>query len=352
MEEKIKDFKKRNDNQILLAKKIIGAYKMNENNLNYQIISNAKNILNFNDINPKNYKNDYSPINFRFNILKDFSIHNYANEIIKIEKIQKNIEIKVDSKEEIDCVLYLENKNKLIYNINNKIYLLNTKNYKIEDQIESKCCFYLMNLMEDKETILLSHENYIEKLSIEKDKLILELFLDDLYMKFPGIIINYEDQYAWTCRFGIGFVNNDYYRVEDMIENNIINSSSGGYDIYVFNIFKYKNDILFILKYFYYEECEDSDLFIKLGSYKKKSYFNEFLCLESYDINISDYHFDESKDFKIYNYNLDDIVIFGKLYIHIIDILNWTKKTKISISNRLIKDSYYLNNCCFLILFD
>ena len=48
MIEKIYNFKQRNENQILLAKNLIESYKTNIDNLNYQIILNTKNILNFN----------------------------------------------------------------------------------------------------------------------------------------------------------------------------------------------------------------------------------------------------------------------------------------------------------------
>ena len=84
MEEEFNNFKKRNANQILLAKKIIEAYKLNINNLNYQIILNAKNVLNFNDINYKLIIQDDLPINFEYNILKEFPISNYVKEKISI----------------------------------------------------------------------------------------------------------------------------------------------------------------------------------------------------------------------------------------------------------------------------
>ena len=94
MEKKIKYFKIRNENQILLVKKMIEAYKTNINNLNYQIILNSKNVLNFNNINLKSLTQNDSLINLDFNILKEFSVYSYANKTISIEKIQQNLEIK------------------------------------------------------------------------------------------------------------------------------------------------------------------------------------------------------------------------------------------------------------------
>jgi len=197
LEEKINNFRKRNNNQIIFAKKLIDVYKSNINNLNYQIISNTKNLLHFNGINPKKFIQFHSPINFDYNILQSFSVSNYINETLTIEKIQKNLEIKFKSKKLIDCVVLLEKKNKLIFNIEKNIYLLSTKNYKLEDQVTTDHSIILMNLMDDKETILISHAKYIEKLSIENNKLFLENFLvKNVYMDKPGIIINYDNDYA------------------------------------------------------------------------------------------------------------------------------------------------------------
>ena len=87
LEEKIINFKKRNNNQIILAKKIIEVYKANIDNLNYQIISNTKNLLNFNDINYKLITQKDLPINLEYNILKDYPVSNYLNETISIEQL-------------------------------------------------------------------------------------------------------------------------------------------------------------------------------------------------------------------------------------------------------------------------
>ena len=38
--------------------------------------------------------------------------------------------------------------------------------------------------------------------------------------------------------------------------------------------------------------------------------------------------------------------------IYIINVFDWVIKRKISLSNRLIKNSYYLNDCCSLIFFN
>ena len=131
MIEKLYNFKQRNENQILLAKNLIESYKTNIDNLNYQIILNTKNILNFNDINYKLIIQNNLPFDFEYNILKEFPISNYINETISIKKIQKNLEIKIDSKDTIDKVLSFPNRNNLIFNIINKIFFyLIQKNIK------------------------------------------------------------------------------------------------------------------------------------------------------------------------------------------------------------------------------
>ena len=86
IEEKVKNFKQRNDNQILLAKKIIETYKscLKSNTLTYQTFLNTKNILQFNEINKT--IEDNKLINFNLNILKAFSIDNYIGKKVSIEK--------------------------------------------------------------------------------------------------------------------------------------------------------------------------------------------------------------------------------------------------------------------------
>ena len=350
LEEKINNFRKRNNNQIIFAKKLIDVYKSNINNLNYQIISNTKNLLHFNGINPKKFIQFHSPINFDYNILQSFSVSNYINETLTIEKIQKNLEIKFKSKKLIDCVVLLEKKNKLIFNIEKNIYLLSTKNYKLEDQVTTDHSIILMNLMDDKETILISHAKYIEKLSIENNKLFLENFLvKNVYMDKPGIIINYENDYAWTNMYNIGFKYKEYYNILEY-SYEIDDRFSGGYKAIILNIFKYKDDILFIFLFLARDHhMEYMYETIKFGSYKKNLIFEQFLDLEELDD--YDYRLITDQYYKINQFKPNEIIVFGMKEIYVINIFDWVIKRKISISNRLIKNSYYLNNFCSLIFF-
>ena len=351
LEEEINNFKRRNNSQIYLAKNLIDAYKSNINNLNFQIISNVKNVIHFNGINPKKFIQFNSPINFGYNILKEFSVYNYVNETISIEKIQKNYEMKFNSKKPINCVILLENERKLIFNIEKKIFLINTKTYKPLQQIESDSKIILMNLMEDKETILISHDRYIEKLRIMNDKLILEDFIKkNVYIDKPGIIINYQNDYAWTNSYNIGFAHKQYFNILDS-SYDLYNRYSGGYKARLIKLFKFKDDILFIFIFFssdHHREYYHKD--IKLGSYKKQLSFEEFLDLEELD-DEADYHIITADDFNIHCFKPNEVIIFGKISIFIINIFDWSIEEKILISERLIKSSYYLKDNCFLIFF-
>ena len=190
IEEKLIKFKKRNNNQILLAKKIIELYKSNLNNLNYQMISNTKNLLHFNEIKLKDYEDYNSKFILETNILEEYSINNYINKTLNIQKIQKNTEIKSDIKYNIGKVIILKNQNKIIFNTSQNIFLLNNKNYSIKDKIETKDNILSLNLV-DEEIILISFNNSIKQLKIENDKIIIEDYLNDIEVSEPGIAIEY-----------------------------------------------------------------------------------------------------------------------------------------------------------------
>ena len=344
IEEKINDFKKRNNAQISLAKKLIETYKGNINNLNYQIISNTKNILRFNELEPKSFLESNKLINFDFNILKIFSVNHYLKEELKIEKIQKNLEIKFNSDEYIENFTILEKRKKLIFNIKKKLYMIDNEKFILEDKIESRLDILLINLMKDKETILISHPNSIEKLKIENNKIILENFLNNICIKMPGHIINYENEYAWTCKSHIGFLKRKFYNISNHFSDEF-DEDICDYEVRVFKLFEYKTDILYIIAFtdFQYDDgtCDNS---IRLGSYKRSTCSNEYIYLEAHGCISLD-------DFKIYSYKSDNIIIFGKLGVFIIDILNMRIIKQIKICQKLILNSFYLDEfSCFLII--
>ena len=228
--------------------------------------------------------------------------------------------------------------------------MFNTKTYKIVDQIKSDSKILFLNLMDDKETILISHEDSIEELIIENDKLKLELFLStNIHIYQPGIIIDYKDEYAWTNGVNIGFINNKYYNIMESSGELAYDYNSGGYKAIIVNLLQHKNDILFVFYFCGYNHHNEKRYeSIKLGSYNRKSNFDQVLVLESlkYKTNV-----EPQTDFKIHRLKNDDIIIFGFEKILIIDVFNWKKKEEIYISNKLIMNSYYLSDSCYLLFF-
>ena len=205
-----------------------------------------------------------------------------------------------------------------------------------------------MNLMDDKETILISRESSIEKLTIEKNKLKLENFLSsDVHIHYPGFIINYKNEYAWTNGANIGFINNKYYNIINSAEEIIFGGYSGGYKANIVKLFQYKDDILFIFYFCGFDHHMDNYSSIKMGSYFRETNFNNFMNLERFGAKV-----DPETDYKIYCLKNDELIICALKNIYIVDYINWRKKAKIPFTNRIIKNSYYLNDNYFLLFFE
>ena len=83
-----------------MAKNIINIYNVSlkSKNLTKELILNLINIVQFNESDINNFIRQINSINFRFNILKPFSIENYVEEKISIKKIQKNAKISLKNK--------------------------------------------------------------------------------------------------------------------------------------------------------------------------------------------------------------------------------------------------------------
>ena len=216
LQKKIKEFKKRNDNQIQLAKKIVEVYKnaVNSGNLSYQIIMNKKNILKYNPISINNIFPGNYQFNLEYNLLEAFPIDFYIDEKIKIENIQKitNIKYKKDKKNErVSYFLSFIKNNEIIGYQKNKIFSFNMKDYSKTCEIETNDNIIRLNLMKDNETIFAVFEKSIKKLKFEKNQIILENYLDGINVDNLGKIINYKDGIAWTNYQYIGFYSIDYY---------------------------------------------------------------------------------------------------------------------------------------------
>lgn len=353
LEEKLDKFKKRNSNQIKLSQKIIEIYKDNINNLNYQIILNTKNILNFNDIKLKNYLENNFKYIFEEDILKQFSVKNYLNEQFNIENIQKNLEIKYDLKLDIEKVIFLDEKEKIIFNTKKNIFLLNVIDYKTEHKIISDDNILSLNLLNDKKTILISYPDSIKKLKINNDKMIIEDFLNNIDIDEPGIVIKYQDEYAWTNGEYIEFSVSKIYSFRDGL-----NLYESDYEIHheynLINIFPFFDSILYV--------CLDRNIiegdwydYIIFGSYKNGLNSNKYIELEKFS---KDFFYDYEKihnEFKSFIFKYDEIIIFGILGIYIINPFKMELKEKIIfleefiVSEKIIENVYYLNNSCFLI---
>ena len=353
IEEKLNKFKKRNENQIILAKKIIELYKSNINNLNYQILLNTKNILHFNEIKLKDYEDYNSKFILETNILKEYSLNNYINEKIDVQKIQKNTEIKSDIKFNIGKVILLKRQNKIIFNTSQNIVLLNNKNYIIQDKIQTKDNIKSMNLI-GKEMILISFKNSIKKLKIENDKIIIEDFLNGVHVSKPGIIIKYKDEYAWTNRDYIEFSHSKAYDYEQYLNSEYDYKTS--YYFKVINLIQFFDDIIFII----YLRSISEDFYthnLILGSIKKGSCKENYIDFEEFDFDGSDdydemeYYKSINTDYNIYISNYYEIIINGKLGIYIINPYQWIITKKITFSNKLIENIFYLNDSFFLIFF-
>ena len=352
IEEKLNKFKKRNENQILLAKKIIELYKSNLNNLNYQMISNTKNLLHFNEIKLKDYEDYNSKFILETNILEEYSLNNYINETLNIQKIQKNTEIKIDPKSNIEKFIFLKKQNKIIFNTSQNIFLLNNKNYSIEDKIEIKDTILSLNLIEE-EKILISFENSIKQLKIENDKIIIKEFLNNIEVSDPGIIIKYKDEYAWTNGEYIEFNHSKAYNYKRDLDSEDFDYKSSFY-FKVINLIQFFDDILFIIsiKEFY----EGSEYYyFNLGSRKKGLSNENYISLENfnfdcdYDNNALKSYESLHKNYDISIFNYDEIIIEGKIGIYIINPYKWEIKKEIFFSNKLIQKVLYFNDSFFLI---
>ena len=335
LEEKIKALKKRNEEQILLARKIINTYNsvLKSDNLTYQILSNFQNILQFNEINKNFLNRGFDTINFEYNILKEFPINTFINEKLSIEKIQNIIKLNLDIKK----FLFLEKKNKIIFYSDETIYLFNLKNFAFEDQINSGSYILALNLMKDKETILVSHGGAIRKLNIEDNKMKLENYLLRVHIDEPGIIINYKNELAWTMGSNIGFSSKQKYYVYKKV-NDFFNQRN----IYVniINIFQYdENSILYV---YLIKEKYNASIFF--NQYENGESKNRDIFLEGIYYSNIDY------TYKIYDLKSNKIIIFGNNIIYIIDIFDWKIINKINnLNNSIIINSYNLDNFYFIL---
>ena len=343
LEQKIKDFKKRNNEQILLAKKIINVYisSLKSNNLTYQLILNTQNILHFNDIN-KEQLNTFH-FNFDYNILKAFHIDNYLKESIAFGNIQKVTDLNFN--EHINSIIFYEKKNKIIVYSENRIFLLNTLNFAYESKIECDYEIISIILMKDNETILVSHETGINKLMIEDNKIVIKDYLKNVSVYNSGVIINYKNGIAWTCEDTIKFSSKKEFHIFKETNEQYLGKKM---NLQLVNLLQYTEDTILYLYNFYDGSWDLNSLHFNIYNSNEKSKYNDII-LEKESLDYSD----ESNNHKIFNFRTNEIIIISIKEINIINIFNWQIiNTIYPPKDSRMYNSISLNDFQFLIFFN
>ena len=346
LEHKIEEFKKRNDAQIILVKNLINIYNssFNSKNITKELLLNLKNIVQFNELNIDHFMFQINSVDFGFNILKPFPIENLLEEKILIQKIQNNTTI--EFKENIKSLLILEKLNKIIVYSENKLFLFNPKNYKIQNEIKSKNGIISLNLMKDN-TILVSHPESISKLKIENNKMMLENYISgerfDIY--YPGIIVDYKSNVAWTDDRYIGMYGNKYYHIDKYLDNYSFSNKnmewSGDYSITTTYLYSFTDDILlyaYLFKGMDHHGQSFPELYLSL-------YNKEMVKNRDYELFLGNNTYT-----KIFKLNSEVVVVFGGdnfivLNVYSFKTINIIKvnETKKSINNCfLLNKNYYM----------
>ena len=355
IEDKLNEYKQRNENQIMLARKIIEIYYSNLDNLNYQIVSNIKNLLCFNQIKLEEFEGYDLKFVLESNILKEYSLYNYINEKLIIKNIQKNLEIRINNKQNIKDVFILHKQGKIIYNAGQTLFLINNQNYSIEDKREINKDILSMNLIKEKEEemLLISFKNSIKKIKMDNNKIKIEDFLNNIKIDKPGIVIKYQDEYAWTYGKFILFSSDIIFNSEKSFAKQCFDYECS-YNFKIINLIKFFDDIIFVLLL-----KKDYQGFISykilLGSCKSPLAFNNYLELEKFNFDECyidedfEYELNFGKNYNMHLFNYENIIICGKLGIYVINPFNWEIKKEITLIDKLIENAFYLKDSTFLI---
>ena len=347
---KIQEFKKRNDELILFAKKIINIYNcsLNSKSITKEIILNTKNILQFNKLNVDDFIQDINSIDFGYNILKFFSIEKYVHEEILIKENQLNTSIIFKPNVIIKSFIILDNINKILIYTDNEIYLFNSIDYSYITSINSDIPILSLNLMKDN-IILVSHEDSIKQLEIENNKLILKEYLNNVSVYKPGQIVNYKDGIAWTNGKFIGLYNEDYFDVDNFLNIEFM-TYSGGYNIDIVFLYQYSNDTLLYLYIFSGRDHHGTfqpnlrfSLYNKISIKNKKS--NYYIDLGYVDFKIA------IINFKIIKLKDNKIITFGNEQIFVIDVNNMSIFYEIYLTTDLSINNFYNLNGNYYIFY-
>jgi len=348
LEQKIKDLKQRNEEQIKLSKKIIEVYKQSliSNKITYQLLLNAQNILQFNNnINNINLFENNLNI-FEYNILKTYSIENYIKENISIQKVQTIS--RVSFKEDIKSFIFLEKMDKFIFYSNFYLFLFNAKNLSFQNEINNNDEILSLHLMKDKETLLLSEEKSIKRVKIENNIFIIKEFIEYINLYPPGKIFDYKGDISWT------YLSNIYmhYNNDQIKEINVYRENGEDYldkkqTIIINTLFEYSDDILLYIYIF----TDDADNYLHFNYLKKEQ-------LNNYKDIIVEIDYEDNPDeifdcYQIYKYRKNEIIFTSQDKIFIINILEMEIIKVIkpfgTKENLIIYNSYFLNNDYFLV---
>ena len=340
IESKLKELKRRNEEQINLVIKMIEIYNSSlySKNFTYQLLLNIKNILNFNEIN------DDLEINqniFEYNILKLFPIDNYIKESISIKKFQKIFKLEVDY--EINSILLLEKKNKFIIWGDSSLQLLNTKTFKLEYEFETKNEILSLNLMKDNETLLSAHKYEIKKINILNNELKIENYLQNIYISPRVKIINYKDGIAWASKSSIFLFYNNKTRNVILDKDKILGFFQ---EINILTLFEYDDDILLYLYYLKEKKViGDEPLHFNYLKKGKNNHIYKDIIMDKF------YNISSMNSYKINKFGNNKVIIFAGNEIDIINMLTMQKiKTIILEKNYFeIYNSYCLNDSYILL---
>jgi len=221
-----------------------------------EIMLNTKNIIQFNKLNFDEFILKINSINFGYNILKPFSIENYAQEEILLKNNQLNGTMIFNPNIIIKSLLILDYINRILIYTEDEIYLFNSMSYLCIDKIKTDFPILSLNLIKDK-IILVSHENSIKELKIKNNKLVLKKYLENVSVYKPGQVVNYKDGIAWTNGKFIGLSNEEYFNIDEFLNIDFF-SYSGGYNIDTTFLYQYESNIILYLYIFSGYDHHDS----------------------------------------------------------------------------------------------
>jgi len=180
--------------------------------------------------------------------------------------------------------------------------------------------------------------------------MIIEDFLNGIEVSEPGIVINYQDEYAWTNGEYIELIDNKYYKYYSFRNGLKLNDSDykANHEYNLVNIFQFFDSILFVCSDCTILEC---DWFYKimLYSFKNGLISEKYIVIEEFNIYSFPYYENIHKEYKTFIFKYDEIFLFGILGIYIINPFKLEMKEKIIFSEKIIQNAYYLNNSFFLI---